>query len=167
MDSKGKKDSDDSLIHGWSEWWKELEDLEKLGMIVAALVVFIFVLGAASVSSTHSDTTSGPVYSQGTPDTTDNTTETNTTTTTSSSGSSGEYDQGYDDGYFYGVQDAYQGLDSYPSTTAGPSDSYRTGYKAGYEQGYSDIKNGNPLQTPKVPGTAITDPRTGEKIENT
>lgn len=161
MDSKGKKDS---LIHGWEDWWKEFTDLEKLGVIVAVLFLLIIVLGMTSFGSNQNDADSGPVFSQGTPN---NYTTNNTTTTSASSGSSGDYDQGYDDGYFYGVQDAYQGLDSYPSTTAGPSDSYRTGYKTGYKEGYSDIKNDRTLQTPKVPGEAILDPRTNETIKNT
>jgi hypothetical protein len=41
---------------------------------------------------------------------------------------------------------------------------WRQRFKDGYKQGYEDIQNNRPLQKPRIPGTAILDPRTGEQI---
>lgn len=96
-------------------------------------------------------------------DTTPTTTNSNTTT---SSNPGEDYDRGYDEGYFSGVNDAYS---DWPyadevSKSLKVSETWRQGYKEGYKQGYNDIKNGNSLKKPRIQGTAILDPRTGEKI---
>ncbi len=88
----------------------------------------------------------------------------NTASTPPNSGD--DYDQGYDSGYFAGVNEAYS---DWPyadevSKSLQVSETWRQGYKAGYKQGYNDIKNGNSLKKPRIPGTAILDPRTNEKI---
>lgn len=92
-----------------------------------------------------------------------------TTTATTSAGDVSDYDRGYDDGYFSGVNDAYDESDycNNPSTSSMFSDLWRDGFKLGYTHGYNDIKKGRSLETPKVPGAAILDPRTGQTIENT
>ena len=93
----------------------------------------------------------------------------NSATTSSSSpkeGSETDYNQGYDSGYLSGVNEAYS---DWPyadevSKSLKVSETWRQGYKDGYKQGYNDIKNDRSLEKPRTPGTAILDPRTGEKI---
>lgn len=88
------------------------------------------------------------------------------TSTATSEGTSLDYDKGYDEGYFNGINDAYDGspYEDGTSKTLQVTDMWKQGFKDGYKQGYGDIQNNNPLQKPRIPGTAILDPRTGEQI---
>lgn len=140
-------------------WWRKQDTFIRfivLIIVISAILIPIKVLTSPStVEETVVENT--PSYDSDTTPSQD----TEKTTTNSD-----DYDRGYDEGYFSGVNEAYSGWEFYDevSSSLQVSDIWRQGYKDGYRQGYSDIQNDMPLQKPRIPGTAILDPRTGEEI---
>jgi len=143
------------------KWYKKKFTI---AVLILLLLMILTVSYAINLSTNVSPTTIDTLQNAQSSKSSNSETPTSTSTQTQSSGD--DYDRGYDEGYFSGVNEAYS---DWPyadevSKSLKVSETWRQGYKEGYKQGYNDIKNGNSLKKPRIQGTAILDPRTGEKI---